>query len=101
MSARADGAEKEFASLRAALEEAQRAVELKHKEREKAQKLMGVEREGREEAGNSIRELQAKLASKKEELYAAFHQHEAMKNQVSELEKGAKDLKDSMPSIEV
>lgn len=57
MSTRADGAEREFASLRAALEEVQRVIELEHKGKEEAQKLMELELERREEAGNNIREL--------------------------------------------
>ena len=60
----------------------------------------GARTEGREEAAKNLKDLQAQLDIKKGELSAAFHQHEATKNQVSELEKEAKDLNDSIPTIE-
>ena len=61
---------------------------------------MELECEGREEAAESLKGFQAQLDVKKGELTAAFHQHEATKNQVSELEKETNDLRDSIHAIE-
>ena len=61
---------------------------------------MELERDGREEATESLKGLQAQLDIKKEAITAAFHQHEATKNQVSELEKETKDLRGFIPTIE-
>ena len=99
--AQVERANKETADLRGALDEARRALELERKGRKETQKLIELEREGREEAVKNLKDLQSKLSIKKEELSAAFQQHEATKNQVSELEKEAKDLKDSIHAIEV
>lgn len=94
MLARAKRAKREFVSLGADLE-------IERKGREEAKKLAKLEHEGREEASNSIKQLQVELESKKEELSIAFHQCGALKDQVSVLEREAKDLKNSMPAIEV
>ena len=91
---------KEFEGFKVALEEGHRAIEHERKGMEEAQKLMELESEGREEVAKNLKDLQVQLDIKKGELSAAFHQHEATKNQVSELEKETKDLKDSIPVIE-
>lgn len=62
---------------------------------------MKLEQKNKEKANNSIKELQTKLSVKKDELSTTFHHNGAMKNQVSELEKEAKDLRNSIPDIEV
>ncbi|KAM7470400.1 hypothetical protein LguiA_008583 [Lonicera macranthoides] len=76
-------------------------VEMDRMSMDEAQKLVELERHGREKDIRSLTELQSQLVVKDEEFFASHGENEVMRDRVSELEKEVEELKGSFFAVEL